>query len=82
MSEASVTYIPAGFSHTTTEVLASQLQLIQTYLLARCNSNRRAYWSSLIVTDVPGGRKQQQQTCLLVKSNVKNMGTATGLLVL
>ena len=36
----------------------------------RCNSNRHACWLSLIVTDVPGGRVQLQQTCLLVQSNV------------
>ena len=38
MSEASVTDIPAGSAPTTTDVLASQLQLIQAYLLVRCNS--------------------------------------------
>ena len=65
-----MTYIPAGFSNTTTDVLESQLQLIQTYLLVRCNNNRHACWSSLIVTDVPGGQAQLQQTYLLVKSNV------------
>ena len=57
-SEASVTYIHVGFSHTTTDVHASQLQPIQTYLLVRCISNRHACWLSLIVTDVPGGLVQ------------------------
>ena len=36
----------------------------------RCNSNRHVYWSSLIVTDVPGGQVQLQETCLLVQRNV------------
>ena len=36
----------------------------------RCNYNRHACWSSFIVTDVPGGGVQLQQTCLLVQSNV------------
>ena len=36
MSEASVTNIPADSAPTTTDVLASQLQLIQTYMLVRC----------------------------------------------
>ena len=57
--------IPAG--------LASQLQLCLTdsnISAGRCNPNRHACWSSLIVTDVPGGRVQLQQICLLVQSNV------------
>ena len=36
MSEASVTDIPAESASTTTDVLASHLQLIQTYMLVRC----------------------------------------------
>ena len=35
-----------------------------------CNYDRHACWSSLIVTNVPGGRVQLQQTCLLVQSKV------------
>ena len=35
----------------------------------RFNSNRHACWSSLTVTDVPGGRVQLQQTCSLVQSS-------------
>ena len=44
VSEASVTDILAGSDPTTTDVFASQLQLIKTYLLVRCNSNRHACW--------------------------------------
>ena len=43
-SEASVTDIPAGSAPRTADVLTSQYQLIQTYLLVRCNSNRYACW--------------------------------------
>ena len=34
----------------------------------RFNSNRHARWSSLIVTDVPGGRVQLQQTIDLLSN--------------
>ena len=46
-SEASVTYIPAGsVLQLQIYVLASQLQLIQTYLVVRCNSKGHACCSS------------------------------------
>ena len=47
MSEASVTDIPANSALTAKDVLASQLQLIQAYMLVRCmlvecNCNKHA----------------------------------------
>ena len=58
LRKVSVTDISAGSAPTTTVVLASQVQLFQTYLLVRCNSNIHTCWSSTIVTDVSGGRMQ------------------------
>ena len=55
---ASVTDISVGSAQTTTYVLASQLQLFQTYLLVRCNTSRHACWWCAIVTDMPGGTVQ------------------------
>ena len=80
-SEASVTDIPADSAPTTTDVLASQMQRIQTYLLVRCNSNRHAYCKSAIVTDMPGGRVLLYTYACCLRANFKDMGTATGLLV-
>ena len=79
---ASVTDISVDSAQTTTYVLASLLQLFQTYLLVRCNTSRHACWWCAIVTDMPGGTVHLLHNCLQFKSKVfKVMGSAACLLV-